>query len=84
MKAASIIWASVLIASSITLAFFSFITLSDVVEGVLIYIAQCLLFAGSVAGLPHIVEISKLINHENNSKNSHKNDNGNNTSNNRN
>lgn len=61
MKTVSAIWATSLVFSSITLAFFSFFTLDDIVEGVLIYIAQCLLFAGSVAGLPVVFHISEVF-----------------------
>ena len=51
MRIMPLIWATALVASSILLAFLSFYTLDDVVEGVLPYIGQCLLIAASVAGI---------------------------------
>lgn len=69
MKHLPHIWASALIASSIALALFSFFIINDIVDGVLIYIAQCLLFAGSVAGLPRIFDLYNFMkDHERNKK----------------
>lgn len=64
MKIASISWATLLLLSSVALAIASFVVNNDIVEGVLLYIAQCLLFCASVIGIPYINILSKK--HENN------------------
>lgn len=48
--------AVLLILSSIALAFLSFFQIQDINEGVIIYIAQALLFAASVFGMSYYVE----------------------------
>lgn len=70
IKQVAVIWATAMVISSITIAFLSFFTLDDVVEGVLIYIAQCLLFAASVAGIPLILDM-RDIKHQDNEKDNH-------------
>lgn len=63
-------WTSLLLLSSIGLAVASFCITNDIVDGVLIYIAQCLLFAASVINVPYIDIISKHLQHVNNKQNS--------------
>lgn len=54
--------AVLLILSSIALAFLSFFEIQNINDGILIYIAQALLFAASVFGMSYYVEkISKYI-----------------------
>ena len=48
--------AVVLIISSIVLAFFQVLTISNVAHGTLIYIAQAFLLAGSIFGLEYYVQ----------------------------
>lgn len=48
--------AVLLITSSIALAFFQVITNNDVAHGVLLYIAQAFLLAGSIFGLDYYVK----------------------------
>lgn len=48
------LWATLLLISSVALAVASFCINNDIVEGVLIYIAQCLLFCASVMGIPYL------------------------------
>lgn len=48
--------AVLLIVSSIALAFYQAVTISDVADGVLLYIAQAFLLAGSLFGLDYYVE----------------------------
>lgn len=55
--------AVVLIVSSIALAFIQVFTISDVARGVLLYIAQAFLLAGSIFGLDFYVKlIGKKLN----------------------
>jgi len=74
MKQLPAIWATLLVVSSVALAFLSFCTLDDVVEGVLFYIAQSLLFAASVAGVPLIIDLNKIKHNDKDSKNNPKSD----------
>lgn len=53
LKAAS---AVLLIVSSITLAFYQTIVESDIADGVLMYIAQAFLLAGSLFGIDYYIE----------------------------
>lgn len=51
-------WSAVLlIASSIALAFYQVIDIQDVSSGVLMYIAQAFLLAGSIFGLDYYVHM---------------------------
>lgn len=51
-------WSAVLlIASSIALAFYQVIDIQDVSSGVLMYIAQAFLLAGSIFGLDYYVSL---------------------------
>lgn len=60
--------AVVLIASSIALAFIQVFTINDVARGVLLYIAQAFLLAGSIFGLDFYVKlIAKKFNEKGNS-----------------
>ena len=69
MRIMPLIWATALVASSVLLAFLSFYALDAVVEGVLLYIGQCLLFAASVAGNPYVVNLKNLKNNDKSNKN---------------
>lgn len=60
--------AVVLIVSSIALAFIQVFTINDVARGVLLYIAQAFLLAGSIFGLDFYVKlIAKKFNEKGNS-----------------
>lgn len=60
--------AVVLILSSIALAFIQVFTINDVARGVLLYIAQAFLLAGSIFGLDFYVKlIAKKFNEKGNS-----------------
>ena len=62
--------AVLLIVSSIALAFFQVVTISDVASGVLMYIAQAFLLAGSIFGLDYYVKrLTYHGNQENNQEN---------------
>lgn len=55
--------AVILIGSSIILAFYQVIHIRDISGGVLMYIAQAFLLAGSIFGLDYYVQkLTKLIN----------------------
>lgn len=58
--------AVLLIVSSIALAFTQALTISDIANGVLMYIAQAFLLAGALFGLDYYVK--KLIHDENDTK----------------
>lgn len=59
--------AVVLIVSSIALAFIQVFTINDVARGVLLYIAQAFLLAGSIFGLDFYVKlIAKKFNEKGN------------------
>lgn len=60
--------AVLLIVSSIALASYQVVTIDTVAHGLLIYIAQAFLLAGSIFGLDYYVKtLSKNINAKNNS-----------------
>lgn len=55
--------AVLLIASSIALAFIQVLTIADIANGTLIYIAQAFLLAGSIFGLEYYVtKLTTIIN----------------------
>ena len=57
--------AVLLIVSSIALAFYQVIDIDDVANGVLLYIAQAFLLAGSIFGLDYYVKkLTMTIKHE--------------------
>ena len=57
--------AVLLILSSIALAFYQVIDIDDVANGVLLYIAQAFLLAGSIFGLDYYVKkLTMTIKHE--------------------
>ena len=59
--------AVVLIVSSIALAFLQALTISDIANGVLMYIAQAFLLAGSIFGLEYYIKkLNTFINGRNN------------------
>lgn len=58
--------AVLLICSSIALAFTQALTINDIANGVLMYIAQAFLLAGALFGLDYYVK--KLIHDENDTK----------------
>lgn len=58
--------AVLLIVSSIALAFTQALTINDIANGVLMYIAQAFLLAGALFGLDYYVK--KLIHDENDTK----------------
>lgn len=59
LKAAS---AVLLIVSSIVLAFYQTIVESDIADGVLLYIAQAFLLAGSLFGIDYYIEKLRQFN----------------------
>lgn len=59
--------AVLLIVSSIVLAFVQALTINDVANGVLMYIAQAFLLAGALFGLDYYVR--KIVKEEENEKN---------------